>query len=401
MGENTRFLFFRWGFRAITGRRARRIYLLAVVLILVLTTAFRIRSYVMARKTQSVLGGLAVVRIDQTTEEQLVKTMPYLIKRDWKAGTTIQRYYYTSISNESDQLIPRFLVYSWVIPEGGKNALAEVAYLLGYRYMSFDASVLVQDGRVTEVSYGLAREWSRPRAGTYFVSARSAHGFWRPMHMALAVSSVEDRSPQYRPVGGKEGLHVVFTNDAPAETTTRAFQLTLACFWSLRGCDDAREIAPLVWQDVQSVQKTTYQQLISGKCPDSIVEGRMKYLPDVSVLRLEVTGSRRIDVNEEGMTTEDWVTDYEVKELLRGRKAGLSWKDVRLPKTIPSPTNPKESIAYQIWPQTKIGSQVLFFGNIDFSSCRIIPATPSTLDIVRKTPVPPKRPEDQILTGLM
>jgi hypothetical protein len=45
--------------------------------------------------------------------------------------------------------------------------------------------------------------------------------------------------------------------------------------------------------------------------------------------------------------------------------------------------------------------EVLFFGNLYFDSCRIIRATPSALDIVRKAPVPPKWPEDQIPWGLM
>jgi len=44
---------------------------------------------------------------------------------------------------------------------------------------------------------------------------------------------------------------------------------------------------------------------MSEKCPNSIIEGRMRYLPDISVLLLEVTGSRRIDVNEEGGRAED------------------------------------------------------------------------------------------------
>ena len=106
-------------------------------------------------------------------------------------------------------------------------------------------------------------------------------------------------------------------------------------------------------------------------------------------------------MNEEGTLADDWFTDYELKEVIRGRDPGLSWKNVRLPKTIPSPANPNDRIGYQIWPQIKIGSQVLFFGNMMFFSCRIIPATPSALDIVRKTPIPPKRAEDEIVTGLM
>jgi len=61
----------------------------------------------------------------------------------------------------------------------------------------------------------------------------------------------------------------------------------------------------------------------------------VKYLPDVSVLLLEVTGSRRVEVNEEGAPTEDWFTDYQLKEIIRGRDRGLSWKNTRLPKMIP------------------------------------------------------------------
>jgi hypothetical protein len=140
--------------------------------------------------------------------------------------------------------------------------------------------------------------------------------------------------------------------------------------------------------------------LISEKCPDKIIEGRMRYLPDISVLLLEVTGSRRVEVNEEGSRADDWFTDYKLKEVIRGQSFG-SWNNIRLRRTIPSPMEPTREIANQIWPPTKIGTQVLFFGNLYFDSCRFVPATPSTLDIVRKTPMPRKSPEDQIPRGLM
>ena len=134
----------------------------------------------------------------------------------------------------------------------------------------------------------------------------------------FGVSSVDDESPQYRPRGGQKGLYVIYTADAPSKLTERAFHLKLGCFWSLRGCKDAREIAPALWQDAQAIQAATYQQLISEKCPDSIIGGRMRYLPDITVLLLEVTGSRRIEVNEEGGRTEDWFTDYHLREVIRG-----------------------------------------------------------------------------------
>jgi hypothetical protein len=272
--------------------------------------------------------------------------------------------------------------------------------------MSFGASVFVQDGRVSSVGYGLAKDWVRPRAVGYVVSAKSVHGFWLPYQDRVEVTSQDDESPQYRieqrgyPFRDETHLYVTFTNDAQPDLTKRAFQLDLGCFWGLGGCDDAREIAPGLWHDMQAIQVATLQRLQAGKCPDSIVEGRMRYLPDVSVLLLEVTGSRRIEVNEEGYKREDWFTDYELKEVIRGRSFG-SWKNVRMERTIPSPIDPRQTIANQVWPPTKIGSQVLFFENAYFHSCRMIPATPPALAIVRKTPVPPKRPEDQIQKGLL
>ena len=126
----------------------------------------------------------------------------------------------------------------------------------------------------------------------------------------------------------------------------------------------------------------------------------MRYLPDLTVLLLEVTGSRRIEVNEEGGKTEDWFTDYKLIEVIRGRSPG-TWSNVRFRRTIPSPMDHTRTIANQIWPPTKIGSQALFFGNIYFNSCRIIPATQSALAIVHNSPAPPKRPEDEIQRGLL
>jgi hypothetical protein len=358
----------------------------------------------MARKVQAVLRGLEDLRIDQTTEEQLTKLVPYLTQKDWTFGGISHRAFYVHVSNESDRLPRVFVVaLSAIRSEQLILCLERLADWLGYRFISFDAGVLVQDGKVSQAEYGLANQWERPQyAGYvgYIVSARSVHGFWLPRQMGLEVTSVDDDSPQYRPRRHGNSLSVIYTSDAPPELSKRAFHLNFTCFWGLHGCENARDIAPEIWRDAQTVQEAAYQQLISEKCPDSIIEGRMRYLPDISVLLLEVTGSRRVEVNEDGGSTEDWFTDYELKEVIRGQSFG-SWKNVRFARTIPSPMDPTREIANQIWPPTKIGSQVLFFGGPRFDSCRFIPATPSALEIVRKTPVPSKNPEDQIPSGLM
>ena len=369
-----------------------------LLLLLIISTATRLRAYFMTRKIEAVLHGLSEIRLDQTTEEQMTKMVPYVTEKEWKANGFSYRSYYVHISNESDGLPwPYGLTHSYALALW----LGRVGDLLGYRYISFDAGVLVQDGKVSQADYGLANQWMRPQAAGYvgyIVTARSVHGFWLPG--SLQISSVEDYSPQYRLTRWENTLAVIYTSDAPPELTKRIFDLNLSCFWGLRACADAADIAPEISQDAERIQKATYMQLISDKCPNSIIDGRMRYLPDVSVLLLEVTGSRRIEVNEEGGRVEDWLTDYKLKEAIRGKSFG-SWKNVRFQRTIPSPMDPTRQIANQIWPETKIGQEVLYFGGLGFYSCRFIPATPSALDIVRNSPMPVKRPEDQIPRGLM
>jgi hypothetical protein len=390
------FPFFYGVVKTLSGRWARRVFLTILLLLMVISTASRLRAYLLARKIEAVLHGLSVIRLDETTEEELRKMIPFLTEKDWKGPDFSYRSYYVHISNDSDGLPwPYGLTHSYALAVW----LGRIGELLGYRYISFDASLLVQDGKVTQADYGLANQWMRPQAPGYvgyIVTARSVHGFWLPGN--LGVSSVDDYSPQYRLTRWGSDLAVIYSDASPV-VTKRIFDLDLSCFWGLHGCTDAAEIAPQISQDVETIQKATYRQLISEKCPDSIIEGRMRYLPDMSVLLLEVTGSRRLEVNEEGGKVEDWFTDYNLKEAIRGKSFG-SWKNVRFQRTIPSPTDPTRQIANQIWPETKIGQEVLYFGGLGFYSCRFIPATRSALDIVRNSPIPAKRPEDQIPRGL-
>src|SRR5947209_510497 len=149
MSTRTHFPVFRWIVRTLTGRSARRIYVAILFLLLLIATAARLRSYLMARRIQAVLHGLAQIRLDQTTEERLTKMVPYLTQKDWKFGGISQRAFYMQISNESDPRILGFVPY-------GMDWSGHLADWLGYRFMSFYASVLVQNGKVSQVQYGLA-----------------------------------------------------------------------------------------------------------------------------------------------------------------------------------------------------------------------------------------------------
>jgi hypothetical protein len=210
-----RFSLFQRIVRAFTGRWARRVYIVIVLLLLLVTAAGRLHSYIMARKIEAVLRGFAEIRLDQTTEEQLRKTVPYLAQKDWtdRSGA-LHRWFGVHISNQSD------LWLSWLI-DLRVESLGYLADWLGCRFISFDANVLVQGGKVTHVEYGLANQWVRPQyAGYtgYIVSARSVHGYWIDRRVPFLVSSQDDESPQYRPSGNANGLAATYTADAPSKT---------------------------------------------------------------------------------------------------------------------------------------------------------------------------------------
>ena len=173
---NSHFPLFRWTVRTLTGPRARRTYAAFLFLMLLLMTAAWLRAYFIAQRIQDVLRGLAEIRIDQTTEEQLTKLVPYLIQTDWEVGGIPHRAFRVKIPSTH--------------PLGMKSLMGGLAYR-----MSFDASVLVQDGKVSHVEYGLANQWVWPQyAGYmgYIVSARSVHGFWLPHEHGFEITSVDD-----------------------------------------------------------------------------------------------------------------------------------------------------------------------------------------------------------------
>jgi hypothetical protein len=101
MSNKTHFPDCRWIVRTLTGRLARRTYVVILLFTLLLTTATLLRSYFMIRKIQAVLRGLEQIRIDETTEKQLTETVPYLTQKDWNSSGISARVYTVHISNDS------------------------------------------------------------------------------------------------------------------------------------------------------------------------------------------------------------------------------------------------------------------------------------------------------------
>jgi hypothetical protein len=361
------------------------------------------------------------VRVDQTTEGQLLNTVPYLVRssRDKREGTSVERFYFVRISNGERGLtmpwLPQFLYEIWPgrgdLPVQDKWAVLSLplkaAYALGWRHLSFAASVMVRDGVVSRTGYEIEPDVFLGWPESYLVVVRSVHGFWAYRGLPVPVQSTDEQSPEYRfgPVAGEfsqfagadSKIAVAYTSDAPRDLVSHVFQVDLSCFWNIRGCASVRQVVPLLWADRQVIVAATAARLNSGDpCPARILAGRVRYLPDLNIALLEVVRSRSDEVNYEGDLRREIVTDYRLKEVIRGHADG-PWTGIRYREDIPFPLSPTGKIVNQMGAvEAKPGDRFLYFSGAHFDSCRIVPATPSAEPAVRTAIPATRRREDDI-----
>jgi hypothetical protein len=418
--------------RRISGRRARRVYATSFLLCIALSGYLRCRSYLLTRRIHAILAGLAQIRVDQTTENQLLKAVPsFAIQRS--AGP--ERHYAVSISNNENgqdwehlkgpglgpaarQWVPDLLFKLWPasleIPVQNKWAILEfplkVAYVLGWRHLSFTAYATVLDGVVSATGYTIEPDVFIGWPASYLVVAHSVHGFWMAHAVPLPVPSADDENPDFRFgsvagefsffAGADAKIGVAYTPGAPRELVSQVFQVDLSCFWSIRGCDSVRQVVPLLWADRQAIATRAAARLASqNPCSDEILAGRVRTLPDLNVALLEVAKSRSMETNREGEHVRETVTDYRVKEVIRGRPEGR-WtaKDYR--QLIPWPPAPGGEMMKPMPPShPNQGDRFLYFSGAGFDSCRIVPATPSAESAVRTAVPAPRRKEDEVALG--
>jgi len=387
-------------YRAITAPLARRFNFSMLALLFLVTATARVRSALLLRQISPVVSGMARIQVDHTTEEDLVRMVPGLVRTNQNSKS--EHFYYIAVSNESDWLM-RHLVFG-----AGPEWLLQAWDLLGYRYLYFEASAIVLDGKVSHVHYGIATTMAFPREASYIVSAKSAHGYWAARNLGFWVTSELDESPQYSVIGDyqknairdrKGFLKAVFTPDTPPELTSHAFHVDLSCFWGLRGCRSARQVSPQLWQDKINIEAAVVSRLKGREpCPDRVLAGRVRYLPDVDVLLLRVTHFRRMPINMDDQDSEEFITDYDLVEVIRGRSTRNSWKGVRYNPLIPSPADPLQRIANPMSPLHQVGDLVVMFSNHHFYSCQVVPATPSALSALRAAIPAPRYPEDELVS---
>jgi len=407
-----------WILRTFTGRIARRVYLVLVLALLAISTAARIYTLVLTRRMEAVIAGLSKLQIDKSTEEDVKRTVPYVMRWQWDGQLKrspetsdidigFEQGYSVAISNESSwlkfgRLISPFeacCVNTTYTKDGYEHSwVLALTDLLGYRYVYFGASVVLLNGRVSSVSYGVQDRFGFPRQVGTILAVKSVHSVWESFRRGFRVSSTDDESPQFRVTGGEHSLGVSYAYDAPPELKAHAFKVELACFWSLRGCRMPRQIAALLSEDAERIQQDALARLKStAPCPARIVAGRLRYLTDVSVSLIESEGLRRVPTNMEGSLGIKTVTDYKLIEVLRGFPV-QSLKSVEVRSSVPFPgdyTKQLPNFGPQ-WPER--GEQILLFSNHYFDSCQLVLAVPEAIAAVRNTKPSPKRLEDQ--TGL-
>jgi hypothetical protein len=404
-----------WILRTFTGRIVRRIYLVLVLAALAASAAVRIHTFVLTRRMEAVIIGLSKLEIDKSTEEDVKRTVPYLVRWQWEGQLErspetdigFEQGYSVAISNE-----PSWMKFGRIISpltsccvntnytkDGYEhNWILALTNLLGYRYVYFGASVVLLNGRVSSISYGVQDRLGFPRQVGTILAVKSVHSIWMSYRRGFEVSSADDKSPQFRVGNGTSHLSVAYTFDAPPDLAAHAFKVDLTCFWNIRGCLTPANIAPALAQDAERIQSAALARLKStDPCPVRIVAGRLRYLTDVSVSLIESEGWRHEPMNMEGSLGTRTVTDYKLIEVLRGFPV-QSLKSVEARSWVPFPGDYTKQLPNHgpQWPER--GKQILLFSNHSFDSCQLVPAAPEAIAVLRNAKPTPKRVEDQ--TGL-
>jgi hypothetical protein len=404
--------------RCVTGRRARRLCVALFLVVVAFSGVLRVRSFLLTRKIQAVVSGLQQLRVDVSKDAEIQSVIPSMVAVN-QAPTEEEgmwRSYGLKLSNDDDWYrIASFEIYWPIDPHSREPRTSKwqslslplwVAYVLGWRHISFEANVTVVNGVVSGVQYDIDPDVLVGFPSVYMVVVRSAHGLWFS-RVPAPVGDVDDEAPDYRfgrgtgPLtsqlgpGGSIGL--AYTADAPTDLVSHAYDLSLSCFWSLFGCRSARQVLPRLWEDREAVIRAAASRLASPEpCPDRILAGRVRRLLDLVVERREVTDPGLAGATSPAADAAEARPGYRVEETIRGDPKWFPTLHGWTPEMYPSGFLWRRD---PVTPSLKAGDEVLVFLGADFQSCRIVPATASAEAAVRTAVPAPRHREDNILDG--
>jgi hypothetical protein len=242
--------------KSVFFRRFLFVLLLLASIILITAASFRLQSYFFALKVQSVLSRMGQIKLDRTSQAEVLALMPEL--RPDTQPSFIG-------SGQPDIGCPGdacFALHTQNWPEGilaklqvkldyRSNWLFKAVYWLGHRFLLFAAYVEIRGGTVSRYEYSLGVEnRDFPASEIVEVEVLGADregfpGYFGFMRDYDEIGGFRIRVPSNRPT---TSMCVGFTPDAKPEDVRNAFDVHLNCVWNAQGCSATKQLLPLLWE---------------------------------------------------------------------------------------------------------------------------------------------------------
>ena len=159
-----------------------------------------------------------------------------------------------------------------------RDFIREALRFVGIRPYMVDASIQVRDGRITEAGYLVDTEATPIAVGEQsLVASASVSDHFRSDYYDGYARGLDKhpnrqvRHPHLSTTGGGQIIVSEVTADATAIERELAFDFSLSCISSFRGCAELRELAPSAWEDLMGPPTEQGKQVEPprdyGACP--------------------------------------------------------------------------------------------------------------------------------------
>ena len=214
-------------------------YLCGLAIVLIPAISLRIEAVLFARRASSVVFALLHLRVGTSSRNEALSRIPTLKPDGTGSGS--------APDCEADECL-----FTWIPNSGLSNTilfavartrnqtLYSVLNWWGLRFWNFHASVNLNSGRVSYLSYHLTVGAPRlPDAVDVEVLSKQDITIKDPLGAKPSVyrQNTFARWPH-------QTVRIAFTPEAPNELVRHAFDLRLSCLWSFAGCRTWEQVLP-------------------------------------------------------------------------------------------------------------------------------------------------------------
>lgn len=259
MAQSDLFAWTRVLWRFLNSRAIKFTLVLLVSVLIFASISFRIESLLFQRRVNSLLSRMAQVRLDASSEQELVGLLPELrpltsngsnqVIQEGGEERGLHEYSLADSNMEEAGFLVRVL---WKLHLLDSNSTIRLLFLLGHRFHRLGASAYVRDREVVRVNYGLRLENGESHGlydgiGIYFdYFSRSG---WTQADRAFG-RTFGDVSPYAEAVASnapENVVHLAVTSDAPPDLVRAALEPQIKCLWKLGICRNTKQILPGIW----------------------------------------------------------------------------------------------------------------------------------------------------------